>query len=629
MIKNTLRSMLRKVLFLGLFLLCIVLVTGCATPVGVRYMRSGEAYRKLAGNVLAGGTLSATTTQILNRGGLGKKFEAQPGEAIATLHKGSPTLNESDRLFALAELSFLHATKTSNRPYYLAAALYAYAFLFPEDARATLDSFDPRTRTAVDMYNQGLAQGLGKSQGTGVALEAGRYPLPFGELGITVNPDEFLWGPFRLVDFVRASELDVRGLRNRYRWPGMGAALVGSLEELPGARDKAFARIPPGLKIPVTAFLSVNTIHDGLRTGHVEGKLELYTITEKTSLAGPQGEAIPLEFEQSAALAYTLEGSKVYDTEIKGLLSGDFAIFQRDKLKDGVFLMAPYRPGCIPVVLVHGTASSPARWAELVNELQNDRELWGRYQLWLFTYNTGNPILYSGGILVEGLRNIVKELDPRGKDAAMKKMVVIGHSQGGLLTRLTAVNSETRFWENASNVPIDQLDISPDTKELLRRSMFYTPLPFVRRVVFIATPHGGSFVSGGWVGRLAGKFIKLPFTLLSPLQEAYSAVLGTGGAKLSMKDVPKSTDNMDPKSPFVAALSSMPVAPGIIAHSIIPVDNPGAPKEKWNDGVVSYSSAHMEGVRSELIVHSSHSTQAEPQTIEEVRRILIENLREP
>ena len=518
--------------------------------------------------------------------------------------------------------------KTSSRPYFLSAALYAYAFLFPEDARATLDPFDPRTRIAVDIYNQGLAQGFSKSQSTQVALDAGRYPLPFGELAVTVNPDQFLWGPFRLVNFVRASDLDVRGLRNRYRWPGMGAALVGSLEELPGAKDKAFARVPPGLKVPVTAFLSINTVHDSLKTGQLEGKLELYTITEKTSLAGPQGQAIPLEFEQSAALAYTLEGSKAYDMEIKGLFSGDFAIFQKGKFKDGVFLMAPYRPGRIPVVLVHGTASSPARWAELVNELQNDRELWGRYQLWLFTYNTGNPILYSGGLLVEGLRNVVKELDPQGKDPGLKKMVVIGHSQGGLLTRLTAVNSGTRFWDNGFTVPIDQLDVSAETKVILQQSMFYTPLPFVRRVIFVATPHGGSFVSGGWIGRLTGKFIKLPMTLLSPLQDVYSAVLGTG-AKLSMKDVPKSTDNMDPKSPFVAALSSMPVDPGIIAHSIIPVKNPGDPKEKWNDGVVSYGSAHMEGVRSELIVYSSHSTQAEPQTIEEVRRILLENLKEP
>jgi hypothetical protein len=64
------------------------------------------------------------------------------------------------------------------------------------------------------------------------------------------------------------------------------------------------------------------------------------------------------------------------------------------------------------------------------------------------------------------------------------------------------------------------------------------------------------------------------------------------------------------------------------AHSIIAVKNPDAPKEKWNDGVVEYKSAHIEGVVSELIVNSGHSTQDEPATIEEVRRILIEHLKD-
>ncbi|MCX5903256.1 MAG: alpha/beta hydrolase, partial [Proteobacteria bacterium] len=73
--------------------------------------------------------------------------------------------------------------------------------------------------------------------------------------------------------------------------------------------------------------------------------------------------------------------------------------------------------------------------------------------------------------------------------------------------------------------------------------------------------------------------------------------------------------------------SSLPIAPGVTAHSIIAVKKPGNKREDWNDGVVSYTSAHIDGVASELIVHSSHSTQSEPQTIEEVRRILIENLK--
>ena len=94
-------------------------------------------------------------------------------------------------------------------------------------------------------------------------------------------------------------------------------------------------------------------------------------------------------------------------------------------------------------------------------------------------------------------------------------------------------------------------------------------------------------------------------------------------------EVPRSTDNMNPNSGFVRLYSSIPIAPGIIAHSIIAVDNPEDPQEEWSDGVVAYSSAHIDGVASELIVHSGHSTQETPQTIEEVRRILLENLKEP
>jgi len=52
----------------------------------------------------------------------------------------------------------------------------------------------------------------------------------------------------------------------------------------------------------------------------------------------------------------------------------------------------------------------------MINELLNDQDLFGKYQIWLFTYNTGNPILYSGGILTEGLKGTVNEFDPEGKD---------------------------------------------------------------------------------------------------------------------------------------------------------------------------------------------------------------------
>ncbi|MCX5898947.1 MAG: alpha/beta fold hydrolase, partial [Proteobacteria bacterium] len=389
----------------------------------------------------------------------------------------------------------------------------------------------------------------------------------------------------------------------------------------------AYSLVDPDIKVPVTIFLRLDNIEEGLKSGSVQGHLELHTTQDSTSVS-INGLQVPLEFEMSSALAYTLEGSAMYKLELKGLLSGDFSLPIKNvaRFRDDVLLLAPYQPGRIPVVLVHGTASSPARWAEMLNELQNDPDLWGRYQFWLFTYNTGNPIVYSGGLLADALRKVVANFDPQGKDPALKKMVVIGHSQGGLLTKLLVVDSGNRFWDNAFSVPLAQLKISFETKEILQRSLFFTPLPFVKQVVFIATPHQGSFVAGGWIGSLTSKLISLPTKLLNPMQELIIKN-PQAAAFRSMKDLPRSTDNMDPHHPFIRVISSLPISPGVMAHSIIAVENPDDPRKDWNDGVVAYSSAHIEGVASELIVHSSHSTQSEPQTIEEVRRILLENLK--
>jgi pimeloyl-ACP methyl ester carboxylesterase len=611
-----------------LFVGVLLTMMGCATPVGVRHLSTDETTRRLTASVLSGDNLSAPTTQMLNRSGLAEPFKNEPKQVIATLHAGLPTAKDPDRLFALAELSFLHAIKTGDKSYFLSAAIYAYAFIFPGQTGTPHDAFDPRFRLAVDLYNQSLAKGFASEEKRQVTLKAGSYEVPFGELIIAMDPDEARWGDFRLVDFVDASELEVRGLRNWYRWPGIGAPLVASLERLPETGTAAFAEVPPAIKVAATAFLRIDNVREGLRTGHVGARLELSTVDKNTSTT-VQDRTVPLEFGLSSALAYTLEGSQVYKIELKGLLAGDFRFLKdASRFCDNVFLLEPYRPGRIPLVLVHGTASSPARWAQMLNEILNDRELWGRYQVWLFTYSTGNPILYSGGLLTQGLKNTVKELDPEGKDGAMGKMVVVGHSQGGLLAKLTAMDSDTKFWDAITSVPLDKLDVSAETRQLLRRSVFYEPLPFVKRVIFIATPHRGSFIAGGWIGRLTGKLISVPGKILASAAEVVARDPNIA-AKVSLRNIPKSTDNMDPKSTFIKTISSIPVAPGVTTHSIIAVKNPDDPKEKWTDGVVNYRSAHIEEAASELVVHSGHSTQDEPQTIEEVRRILLENLKEP
>jgi len=183
---------------------------------------------------------------------------------------------------------------------------------------------------------------------------------------------------------------------------------------------------------------------------------------------------------------------------------------------------------------------------------------------------------------------------------------------------MQAVSTGDRLWSAASRKPLDQLQLSDQTRNLLRRGMFVEPLPEVARVVFICTPHRGSFVAGS----------NIIANLVRPLVIQSTALAGVAAEIDRNRDalvpgvfVPSAVDNMSPQHHFIRALQDIPVVPSVKVNSIIAVEGDG-PVEQGDDGVVKYSAAHIEPVESELVVKSSHSTQGNPHTIEEVRRIL-------
>jgi hypothetical protein len=170
--------------------------------------------------------------------------------------------------------------------------------------------------------------------------------------------------------------------------------------------------------------------------------------------------------------------------------------------------------------------------------------------------------------------------------------------------------------------------MAAETRELLRDAMFFDPVPSVKRIVFIATPHRGSYQATGWVLNIVRRLIRLPGTLVSQMQDVLKGqafATGQAFAQLGSAQLPTSVDNMSPGHPFLRALNDLKIDPSITAHSIIAVlgDPPLIGK---TDGVVAYESAHIEGVESEKVVHSSHSTQGHPETVAEVRRILREHI---
>ncbi len=592
--------------------------SACATPIGVTRVDPRTAQYELTANALNTDKPSSfSARELLNRN-LYELFNDNPKEALAKLHKSLGPTGDEDLVFALAELSFLYAEKSEDRSYYLAATAYAWAFLLPGKSGTPPRPIDPRARWTVDIYNRALARGFASDDGQYVVLKGGQFALPFGELTITFNEQDLIWAGFRLKDFVSAAELEVRGLRNRYRIPGVGATLVAAIEPIESLASAQYKRIPPRMKIPVSAFLRYDDARGELVSGKLTGQLELYN-PDSTRTVKINGVDVPIEYEITPALADTLEGSPVWDFEIAGFRSGDFSFTKSGG--DGLFMVGPHRYGHIPVVLVHGTASSPARWAEMVNEVGNDPRLFDRYELWFFMYNTGNPIAYSAMLLRDALTKTVEEIDPEGKDPGLKQMIVMGHSQGGLLTKMTVIDSGMRLWP--FSVPPEELNVSAETRELLTHALIIKPLPFVKRVIFVATPHRGSYQALGFLGALGSWFVNLPGRLtklsIDVLTLQKQGVL-LGGAS----GIPTAIDNMNPTNLFIKNLAAIPIANGVVANSIIPVDS-DAPLDEAGDGVVKYRSAHIDGVESEKIIRSSHSVQGNPEAILEVKRILHEH----
>ncbi|HEX7229159.1 MAG TPA: alpha/beta fold hydrolase [Candidatus Binatia bacterium] len=583
-----------------------------------------EVYHALTANVLSVGEPSSWSKQVLQRNNLTEQFEDDPAATLAELHRRQKEVRlTSDRMFALAELSFFYAAQSGKQEYYLAAAAYAYAFLLPDRPELAIPVIDPRFRLAVDLYNWGISRGLASPDGSELILAAGTKRLPFGEMNLTVDSSKFIWGDYRFTRFIPVGDFIVRGLANRYRQPGVGAPLAAEVEPVKSKAGGggASVRIPPKIKVPVTAFVRFSEPTRGILQNNIQGRIEVYAADETTTVRIAERD-VPLELEQSATLAYMLEGAKVWDFEIAGFRFAD----SEKVFGDGLIMMHPYQPGEIPVVLVHGTASSPARWADMYNEIARDPVLQGRYQVWLFQYNTGQPILYSEMLLRRALTNVLREIDPDGKDPALRRMVVIGHSQGGLLTKLLTVKSGNRFWENVSRTPFDQVEMAPETRDLLREATFFEPFPSVERVIFIATPHRGSYQASGWGLNLIKRLITLPGALV---QQFEVLAKQREFAELGMSQLPTSVENMSPGNRFVQAYNDLPIDPHVKVHSIIAVQGVRPLRPPYvgkNDGVVSYESAHIEGVESELVVSSSHSTQSNPDTILEVRRILREHI---
>src|SRR6185437_6862111 len=107
------------------------------------------------------------------------------------------------------------------------------------------------------------------------------------------------------------------------------------------------------------------------------------------------------------------------------------------------------------------------------------------------------------------------EVDPGHQDPALDNMVFVGHSMGGLVSNLMTIDSGDDFWNLVSDKPFAQLSLAPAARNELYQTFYFQRESCVKRVVFIATPHGGSKLSPSPLGRLATHLARMPSDLMT------------------------------------------------------------------------------------------------------------------
>ncbi len=587
------------------------------------------------------------TMQLLRVHNLTDALQGEPRELLEKLDRITEQEPSADNVYAMSELAYLFARKVEKHDkaqaldLYGAAVLHAYAFLFDDRLAATRNCYDPQFRGACELYNGALESALRLSCGRGELRPGTSKTIhtASGAWDITCVLRGGVWQPDDFDHFEFVSDYEMKGLKNHYQTHGLGVPLIVVRRSYKGEPEAA-RFYPPGLSFPVTAFL--RPVSGPNQAGRNQGLLELCDPLEINDTRVGRL-LVPLESDLTTPLAYFLS-----DQERKGLSTvpldslATVGLFHpeqlllpqgdQEKIIKGLYMVQPYEAGKIPVVFIHGMWSSPMTWMEMFNDLRSSPDIRLHYQFWFYLYPTGQPFWLSAAQLRRDLAQTRLVLDPEHREPALDQMVLVGHSMGGLVARLQTLESGQDYWKLASRIPWERVKAEPDVKEKLGEAFYFHPNPSIRRVVTIATPHGGSTFSNQTTQYLLDKLIRLPTTIVNAQQELFRDNPDMLFPESLLK-IETSVDSLSPKSPFLAAMKTSPRAPWVKYNNII-----GEVPESWwlhilagdhSDGVVSVESARSPDAEPAVIVPDFHLTvHTHPLAVLEVRRILQEHLDE-
>jgi pimeloyl-ACP methyl ester carboxylesterase len=588
------------------------------------------------------------TLQLLRRYGLEGKLSDKPA-LLAELNAINRREPNREHLYALAELAYIGAKRADAAmkseealELYGSSVLYAYEYLFDDAYPVPSNEFDPQFRRACDLYNAALegtlrivqSQGVLKP-GTSRVIKTANHDC---QLEVQLKSKGWHAADFDRVEFV--SDYEVHGLRNHYHNFGLGVPLIAIRRPHDDA-DVAEQFYPPDLSFAVSAFLRIDA--DSVResdpavtptstaTGAAYPRRMLRAVLElhdplDSTYVDADGIRVPLETDLSTPLAHNLSQPALDESTLStaGLLKPE----EVQKIS-GLYMLEPFRSDKIPVVMVHGLWSSPVTWMEMFNDLRSDPSIRENFQFWFYLYPSGQPFWLSAAEMRQDLAKMRAVLDPQRRSPALDQTILVGHSMGGLVSRLQTVDSGNQFWRTLSDKPFTELQADPEIRDDLAETFFFDPNPSIRRVVTLGTPHRGSEFSNDFTKWLGRKLIHVPSKLMHGRNQ-----LAARNPGYFLPDAPlninTSIDSLSPKSPLLPVLLEAPAGPWVKHHNIIGQ----APRVGFTnkaalwlsgegDGVVSLESARLDKAVSQIVVPADHqSVHRHPQSILEVRRIL-------
>ncbi len=621
-------------------LLGIILACGACTSYQTRIGRENWV-ATMAASALTNGEISYKTRQFLVENAIDEDYEESPDKTIANLSEcvqdgSGATFVFSDYgdvrpvLNVLIELCMKQALESDGEEaikYWTSCNFYAFKLLFDPSLRHENSNSDYLSEVAaLRYYNISASYIFSYFSDKNIPFMSTReLPSIFGKVIVQSSKSELLWNPDSFEKFIVAFDYIPSSLNSHSYVSGAGVPLVGTHDEdfMPSPADRELVFLQRAY--PITFLIRYENF--STKTGSVEANFEFYNDfkTEKLAICGIE---MPPTKDFSIMLSSMLDKNRFFKD---GLLS----MLRSDRMGDleGLYLLSPYDENKIPVVFVHGLMSAPRTWTQVINTLLASAEIRQNYQFWLFAYPTGQPVYYTASELRKSLLDMKKKYDADNKNPKFSRMIIVGHSMGGLVSRLMTLDSggeklaDELLKLHSVDKKFSDLKLSESEKEFFSEILVFESLPFVKRVIFLATPHKGSEIAEWSIAKFGSSIISLPTHFAEKSRRAFKQIAVLAGNDAARIEMKTSIDNLDPNSPFVKSYNALESPGNVSKHSVIG-DQDEAGKKDGSDGVVPYWSSHVPDAQSEIVLKSGHNVHTKPQAAKEIRRIMIEHLKE-